>query len=206
MRDMTDPSPQQQPGYPSAEQHAYAQQQQAAYAAQQQAAAHQQSGYQPAPAASPLATKLPMNMMSLGLAGGGLAGLLLSQIIAGENLSGNLLSLPTAVVLLAGAALTTGEKFRNFFRAGTAGLTVLVAGGTIGSLISSGTQEAKTIIGLLLLLAGIGLLTAATFTMSESSQQAATPAAPPTGTIPQVQHPQATQQYPGQQPQQGGWQ
>lgn len=203
---MTDPSPQQQPGYPTAEQQAYAQQQQAAYAAQQQAAQPQQGYQQPVP--SQFTSKLPMNMMTLGLVGGGLAALLLAQIIAGADLVGSsVLSLPAATILLAGLCVTTGDKFRNFYRAATAGLTAATAGSVIGTLIESSTQEAKHIIGALLLLAGLGLLTAATFTMSAPAELPTAPgqqhAGQPTG---MVQQPQATQQYPGQQPQQGGWQ
>ncbi len=201
---MTDPSPQQQPGYPTAEQQqAYAQQQHAAYAAQQPAQVQQ--GYQQ-PVPSQFTSNLPMSMMTLGLGGGGLAALLLAQIIAGADLVGNLLSLPTATILLTALCVTTGDKYRNFYRVATAGFTVVTAGSIIGSLIeSSSVLEAKGLIGALLLLAGLGLLTAATLTMSDQSKAPAATAhtGVPTGV---VQPQQATQQYPGQQPQQGGWQ
>lgn len=208
---MTDPSPQ-QPGYPTAEQQAAYAQQQAAYAAQQQSPQAQQAAPQPhpqgyqQPSPSPFVSQLPMNMLTLGMAAGGLGAILLGQIIAGGDLVGGLLSLPAAIIVLTALCVTTGEKFRNFYRAAAVALTATEAGSEIGSLIELSPETQHTI-GSLLVLAGLGLMATATLTMAKPGKVTPPPnphAAQPTGVVQQ----QATQQqYPGgQQPQQGNWQ
>lgn len=203
---MTEPSAQ-QPGYPSAQQQqaAYAAQQQqaAAYAAQQQQAAY---GHQPAAGANML-TKLPMSMLTFGLAGGGVAAVLIGLLVAGSKgnnpFAGGLLSIPAAIMVATGLAITTGPKLRNTYRAIALAFVIATFGTTIGALIGDGelsNADGAVVIGNLLFVAGLALFSAATFTMKEQPSYPAPPQA--TGMIPTVP-PQATgQQYPGQQ----GWQ
>ncbi|GAA4914751.1 hypothetical protein [Stackebrandtia albiflava] len=207
---MTDPTPQQQPGYPTAEQQAaYAQQQQAAYAAQQQQAAAYQQAQPPAQPASQMFDKLPMNMLTFGLAAGGVAAMLIGLLVAGAKdadlIGGGMLSLWAAVVVLTAIVITTGPKFRGTLRVIVLALVVLELGSTIGGLLGSGgNADGAVIIGELLFVAGLGLLAAATLTMSERPAVAA--GHQHTGVIQQVPQQVNPQQYPGQQPQQGGWQ
>lgn len=209
MLDMTDPS-QQQPGYPTPEQQqaAYAQQQQAAaYAQQQQAAAYAQQG------APSILTKLPMNMLTLGLAGGGAIAIMVSLLIlaAGDDFgsvyttSSSILSPVLAVIVLTAITITTGDKFRNLLRAVVLGLVIYEVSASISLLVAANSPDAETVVSMLLLSAALGLFAAATFTMAPPAAPQAYPGMHPHQQAP---HPtqQAPQQHQAQQPPQQGWQ
>ena len=226
---MTDPSPQ-QPGYPSnddaqlqAQQQQQAQQQaQAAAYAQQQAAYAQQVAYAQQMAQPNLFAKLPMTMLTFGLASGGLAAILIGMLVGGSkgdnpfavpapSIDGDLgmfstnldlFTISGAIAVLTAVAITTGPKYRNVYRTIVLGLTVIWLGSTIGNLIGDGVlnnADGAVVIGRLLVVIGLGLFTAATFAMKEPT--AAPQMGPATGMIPQVPPAQQQQQYPQQ-----GWQ
>ena len=168
----------QQPGYNAAQQ----QQQAAAYAAQQQQAyAAQYAAPQPN-----VFDKLPMNMLTIGLAGGGLLALLLGVLLGalkGSDGGGaivsygsTILDVSVGVILVSAVAITTGPKFRNTYRAITTGLAVIAVGSVIGSMIDHGSLESADVVvklGAGLVLVALLLFSAATYTMAEPDPAAA---------------------------------
>lgn len=215
--DMTE-SPQ-QPGYSAAQQ-----QQAAAYAAQQQQQAYAQQAYaQPAPN---VFDKLPMNIVTFGLAAGGAVVLFIGLLIAGSksdsilDVNSSVLGASVALMVATAIAITTGPKYRNAYRLITLGLAIVALGSTVGALIGDGelsNADGAVVIGRLLFVAALGLFTASTFTMAEpvtpdpqqlaamqaaQAQQAAQQqaAAQQAAAQQQYQATQAIQQQTGEQP------
>lgn len=162
--------------------------------------------------------KLPMNVLTLGLSGGGALALFVSLLIlaSGDDytdvqLTGSGVLSPIYVIIaLTAVAITTGDKFRNAYRAAVLGIGVYEIADVVGLLIATNSPDAATVVALLIHAAAVGLFISATFTMGAPAPAAA----PATGVIPTVQpqhhQPQVqqpTQQVPQQPPgQQQGWQ